>query len=233
MRAVALIVLVACAACRESTSPVNPTPPPPPAQAASVTQTLSGSVFEVIPGGRVPAPEIPLVAVVVTEAECAPPCTSKHIWGSEATTSGADGRYQFPPLPPGPVIVLANSRPHQQVCGAARAAGVKTDVDVEITSSANPQPSPTMPPLRVSGQIYETTPSGRVGLAGASIGLEWLAQDSLFITVTADRNGRYSLCGIPASAQIAFWTIKTGYNDTYVWHEFTADTSVDIELTRK
>lgn len=233
MRAVALIALVACAACRETTSPVNPTPPPPPPPAASVTMTLSGSVFEVIPGGRVPAPGIRLVAVVVSDASCAPPCSSKRVWTREATTSGPDGRYQFATLPPGPAIVLADSRSHQQVCGAARAAGVTTDVDVEITSSANPLPSPTMPPLRVAGQIYETTPSGRVGVAGASIGLEWLAQDSLFITVNADRNGRYSICGIPPNAQIAFWTIKTGYTDTYVWHEFTADMPLDIELTRK
>jgi hypothetical protein len=231
MRAVALIALVACLGCHDNKSPVNPTLASSPA--ASVPMTLSGRVFEVIPGARIPAPGISLTAVVVTESSCSPPCSSKRTWVREGTTSGPDGRYHFPLLPAGAAIVLAHSPGHQQVCGAATVLGVTTELDVEITSSSNPQPSPTMPPLRVTGQIYEMTPSGRVGLDGASIGMEWMAPDSVFITVNADKDGRYTACGIPANAPIAFWAFKSGYDDPYVWHQFTADTTVDIELKRE
>jgi hypothetical protein len=108
-----------------------------------------------------------------------------------------------------------------------------TELDLEITSTSNPQPSPTMPPLRVSGQIFEMTSNGRVGVGGASIGLDWMGPDSPFITVNADKNGRYTTCGIPAHAPIAFWALKAGYTDSYTWHQFSTDGTLDIELTRR
>jgi hypothetical protein len=195
--------------------------------------TLSGTVFEVIPGARVPAPGVSVTAVVVTDDSCSPPCFNKKTWVRESTTSGPDGRYHFPLLPPGPAIVLTSSSAHQQVCGAATTLSATAQLDVEITSKSNPQPSPTMPPLTITGQIYETTTSGRVGLDGASVYMEWIAPDSPFMTFTADKNGRFSACGIPANTAIAFWTFKTGYNDPYDWHQFSKDSTIDIELTRR
>jgi hypothetical protein len=231
MRAAALIPLVACLGCGESKSPVNPTPASSPA--ANVPMTLSGTVFEVSPGARIPAPGISVTAVVVTDSSCSPPCTNKRTWVRETTTSGPDGRYHFPLLPPGPAIVLTSSSAHLQVCGAATTLSANAHLDVEITSKANPQPSPTMPPLTITGQIYETTTSGRVGLDGASVYMEWIAPDSPFMTFSADKNGRFSACGIPANTPIAFWTFKTGYSQPYDWHQFSKDSTVDIELTRR
>ena len=231
MRAVALIALVATLGCHDSKSPVNPTPASSPA--ANVPMTLSGTVFEVLPGTRVPAPGVSLMAVVVTDSSCSPPCANKRTWVREETTSGPDGRYHFPVLPPGPAIVLTSSSAHQQVCGAATTLTAATQLDVEVTSKSNPQPSPTMPPLTITGHVYETTPSGRVGLDGASIYMEWIAPDSPFMTFNADKNGHFTACGIPANTQIAFWTFKTGYNNPYDWHQFSRDSTVDIELTRR
>jgi hypothetical protein len=230
MRAAALIPLVTCLGCGGGASPANPTTPSPPAESPS--RTLSGQVFEVLPGGRIPAAGISLTAVIVVESSCSPPCTNKRTWVHEGTTSGPDGRYRFL-LPVGPAIVLASSPSHQQICGAATNLRGSTELDVEITSKSNPQASPTMPPLTITGQIYETTPNGRVGLDGASVYTEWMAPDSGFMTFNADKNGRYTACGIPPHTQIAFWVFKTGYNDPYVWHEFNENGSVDIELTRK
>jgi len=194
--------------------------------------TLSGRVFEVIPGGRVPAPGIGVTAFVVTPSACSPPCS--QTFTSHGTTSGPDGRYQFPKLPAGSAIVVTSSDAHQQVCGAATVLSAATELDVEITSRSNPQPSPTMAPLRITGRIFETTPSGRVGVDGASIYIDWLAPDSPFMTIYADREGRFTACGIPANTQLGFWTSKAGYDDPYAWHQFSADTgAVDIELKRK
>lgn len=229
-----LCLVVPIAACDSPNRPPGMTEPSPVPQQPAVTRTLSGQVFEVIPGSRVPATDFSLLVVVASVSPCPAPCISTTTFTRERTTTGADGRYHFPRLPTGSAIVLAgNSATHRQVCGAAAVLGVATQLDVEVTSRANPQPSPTMPPLRVSGQIYETTSAGRVGLDGAVIGMEWMAPDSPFLDVQTDKGGRYTACGIPASTPIAFWTGKTGYLDTYVWHDFSADSSLDIELKRR
>src|SRR5262245_34207702 len=146
MRAAAVLFLVACVGCGGSSSPASPTPSASPT-GAPAPMTLSGTVFEVVPGARVPAPGVALTAVIVTPTSCAPPCFNKSTWVREETTSGPDGRYNFPHLPAGPVIVLTTSSAHQQVCGAATTLSATTQLDVEITSKSNPQPSPTMPPL--------------------------------------------------------------------------------------
>src|SRR5262245_17656103 len=98
MRAVALIALVTCLGCGGSQSSVNPTTPTTPTPpAASPSMTLSGQVFEVVPRARVPAPGIPLTAVVIIESGCSPPCGAgiNRRWIREGTTSGPDGRYHF------------------------------------------------------------------------------------------------------------------------------------------
>jgi hypothetical protein len=227
--AAAIVLSLPLSAC-DSRSPISATTVPSDVSAAAMT--LSGQVFEVTPGGRVPAADVSVLAVVATTSGCAAPCTSMTTVSRERTTSGPDGRYNFPRLNAGSALVLASKDGYQQVCGAAVTLGAATQLDVEITSRANPQPSPTMPPLKVTGQVYETTPTGRVGLDGASIGIDWPAPDSPFLTVFAGKDGRYSICGIPANTPIALWTGRIGYTDTYIWHQFSADSTIDIELTR-
>jgi hypothetical protein len=153
-----------------------------------------------------------------------------------STTTGPDGRYHFPDLRAGSAIVIAgDSWTHQQLCGAAvelRVGTQGTQLDVEVTSRANPQPPTRLPPLRVTGQVYEMTSSGRVGVEGTLIGTDWIAPDSPFLTIYSERDGRYTACGIPPNTSIAFETFKTGYLVTYFWRQFTADTTLDIELKR-
>lgn len=195
--------------------------------------TLLGQVFDVTPGGRVPAADVSVLAVVATTSGGTAPCTSMTTFSRERTTSGANGRYHFPRLNAGSALVLAFEDGHQQVCGAAATLGAATQLDVEITSRANPQASSTMPPLRVTGQVYETTPTGLGGLDGASIGIEWPAPDSPFLTVFAGKDGRYSVCGIPANTPIAFWTGKIGYTERTSGTSSALDSTIDIELTRR
>ena len=196
------------------------------------TGTLSGRVFELIPGDRVPAANILVVAVVVTSSSCSPLCVSTTKYTYENTMTGSDGRYNFPALPSGSAVLLTNSPAHQQVCGAGTELRGSATLDVEITSTASPQPSPTMPPLRVAGQVYEMTPGGRVGVRDAWIALEHHGPDAPFLTLSTGADGRYAMCGIPANWQISFDVGKTGYDRSYAWHTFTGDTTVDIELRR-
>lgn len=226
-----LILLVA--ACDSSGSRSGTTAPTGIAQQGPVTRSLSGQVFELIPGTRVSAAGIPLTVVVVSVSGCSPPCVLTHNWTYRSTTSGADGRYTFPDLPDGSATILAGAANYRQVCGAGVELGATTIIDVEITSDANPQPSPTMPPLTVTGQVYEITPAGRVGISGAWVGLEHHAPDAPFLTVFSGADGRYAACGIPSDWALAFWAGRTGYSDTYVWHRFSADSTVDIELKRQ
>ena len=90
-----------------------------------------------------------------------------------------------------------------------------------------------MAPLRVTGRVYETTPDGRVGISGAVISMEHHGPDAPFYSVVADAEGRYIACGIPRGWPISFWVWRQGYEESYVWHQFAADDTVDIELKRR
>jgi hypothetical protein len=107
-------------------------------------------------------------------------------------------------------------------------------LDLEVTSAANPQPSPTMPPLKVTGQVYETTPAGRVGVGGVEVWIEW-QPDTTFLTVRTDENGRYTACGIPVGWPIEFspWFANHTYEQLSRWYQFLSDTTVDFELKRR
>jgi hypothetical protein len=111
-----------------------------------------------------------------------------------------------------------------------------TQQDLEVTTIANPQRSPVPAPLTVTGEIYEATPAGRVGLGGAVIYLEW-AFESNFLTVVADAEGRYQACGIPASRPMKFEVFRSvteGYDPecaNYIWGwDFGTAPTRDIEL---
>jgi hypothetical protein len=228
-----LSLILPIAACGSQSSTSGITTPSPIPQGPF---TLSGQVFDVTSGRRVPAVGFSVLAAVASFADNCPPglCESLGRWTYESATTGLDGRYSFPQLPAGAVIISARSETHLQLCGAGALLNTTTQLDLEITSRANPQPSPTLPPLRVTGQIYETTPVGRVGLADAVIYMQALAGDTLFLLeVRPDKNGRYTACGLPAHWPIAFWTGATGYLDTFVWHRFGTDGTLDIELKRQ
>jgi hypothetical protein len=151
-----------------------------------------------------------------------------------ATTTASDGRYSFPELPAGTVVVRADAPGRRQICGALAALVADTRQDVEVTSTTNPQRSPVPSPFIVTGQIYEMTPAGRVGLGGAAIHLEY-AYEGYFLTVVADAEGFYQACGIspPMSFEI-FRSVSDGYDSecaNYVWgRDFGTAPTRDFEL---
>jgi hypothetical protein len=217
-----LWVLLAIAAC-DSQSP-GPTPPTP----SPSTTSLSGQVFELTPAGRFPLADVMVSAVVIS-----------GLYAHVTTTTGADGRYAFSQLPPGPAVVQAHSAGLRQVCGALIALTANTLQDLEVTSTANPQRSTNPAPLRVTGQIYENRPAGRVGLGGAVIYIDY-ANDGPFLTVVADADGNYLACGIPSNRQMAFEVarnLSAGYDGDYeiprIWYQFGADATRDLELKRR
>ena len=224
----ALIVPLA-AACGSQDLPQGITAP---TSSAAQQASLSGQVSEITPAGRVPAGGVQVLAVVVTPSGCPAPCSTRRTWSSHSTGTDPDGRYTFAALPSGDVAVLVLGSSFRQLCGVGATLGPATQLDVEITSNANPQPSPTRPPLRVTGQIYEMTPAGRVGVSSAWVALDHHGPDSPLLTVFADADGRYSVCGIPPNWQVAFDVGQSGYVGRYDWHEFTGDATVDVELQR-
>lgn len=218
-------LIVAGAGC-DSRTPVgvtgpNPSEPSPPA-------SLSGQVFEISAAGRSPADGVTVFASVLTTSG------SRRTATYHQATTGPDGRYLFTELTYGSVSVRALAPNSRQVCAAGAELGPATQLDVEITSSANPQPSPAPSPLRITGQIYEMTQAGRVGFAGWSIGIDRHAPDLAFLTVHADANGYYTACGIPAHWPILFDIGNEIYEAVSGagWHQFSGDTTVDIEMRR-
>jgi hypothetical protein len=189
---------------------------------------VSGHVFEVISGAHVPAPDFPVLVRVLSRNCTAPVCTA-----AQTTRTGPDGRYSFGDLPEGRVVVTANTASHAQVCGATSVLRATTPLDVEITSRTSRQLSLTAPPLRVSGQLFQMTPAGRVGVSRGEIALT-LSLDAqaqttstaFFLEVDADVNGNYLACGLPADWPIRF---TSGFADYQAWHQFSADATLDIE----
>jgi hypothetical protein len=221
----AMLAIAACGSSSRSSGSMPPGSPSPPALA------VSGRVFEVIAGAHVPAAEFPLLVRVLSRNCSAPVCAAAQI-----TRTGPDGRYSFGELPEGRVVVTANTATHGQLCGATSVLSATTQIDVEITSRTSRQPSLTMPPLRVGGQLFQMTPAGRMGVSRGEIALELSLDGStqtsstaFFLEVDADVNGNYLACGLPANWPIRF---ISGFEDYQAWHQFGADGTLDIERRR-
>jgi hypothetical protein len=123
-----------------------------------------------------------------------------------------------------------------QLCAAAVQVGPGTaDLDLEVTSLFGPQPSPAKRPLVISGQVYEMTSAGRVGIAGADLAVEWNYDSWLWGAIFTDDDGRYSICGIPAGWSLNFVAGKreSGFDYIYRAAVFHVDTTFDIELKRR
>jgi hypothetical protein len=223
---VALCAMLSTAACGSSPQPGSPSPFP------SESFSVSGRVFEVISGAHVAAADFPVFVRVLSRTCTAPVCTASFS-AAQGTRTGADGRYSFRDLPGGRVVITANTAAHAQVCGATSVLSAATQLDVEITSRNNRQPSLTMPPLRVRGQLFQMTPAGRAGVSRGEIALELSLDPSahttstaFFLEVDADADGNYLACGLPANWPIRF---ISGFEDYQAWHQFSADATLDIE----
>ena len=227
LSAAGFLVLALLAGACES----RPRLPTAPTEPAPVSATLSGTVFEVTRAGRLPAAGHP-VRLVLVLGNCPAPTCSGSI-AHRSVTAGPDGRYHFSSLPPaGSAFIASETSTHRQVCGAAVRLSPGAQLDVEITPRADPQTSPTVPPVRVTGQIFEMTPAGRRGIGGASIYVDYLFPDLPFLGISADADGHYTACGIPEFARVALWAAAAGYDESGSWFQFTTDRTLDIELKR-
>ena len=138
----------------------------------------------------------------------APNCTAPVCTAAQSTRTGAEGHYSFDELPEGRVVVTANTATHAQICGTTSVLRATTELDVEITSRISRlQPSLTMPPLRVRGQLFQLTPAGREGVSRGEIALDLSLDASaqttstaFFLEVDADVNGNYR---VRASRELA------------------------------
>ena len=231
-RAIALsaVVFAWTAAC-DTPGPTTPSqpPPPPPVTSVPAALTLSGQVYDLTPQGRVPAPAGVGLAINVLSGNCPGiPCsigiTRKN------TETGPDGRYSFSDLPKGSAALFAYGT-HMLPCGAFTPLAVSGVLDLDVTSRANPQPSPAPAPVQVTGQVYEVTPAGRVGVADAYVYFDWY-WESPYFAVRADGNGRYAVCGIPPNWQMGVGAWQDGYWEAYAYRYFQRDTTFDIELKR-
>jgi hypothetical protein len=187
---------------------------------------VTGQVVDVTSGTPIPAADFPVLVRVLAGS-----CTAPVCMGTQSTRTGADGRYSFSELPEGRVVVTANTAAYAQVCGTTAVLSATTPLDVEITARNNRQLSLTIPPLRVSGQVFQLTPTGRVGVSRAEIGLSLSLDASaqttspaFFLEVDADANGNYLACGLPAN-----WPIRFNSGDYQAWHQFSGDATLDIE----
>jgi hypothetical protein len=221
-----LTLMMAIAGCATD-NPAAPAATP----SSNGIASLTGRVFDVTPAGSVPAGGIPL-SVVVVPAECDGACGRRSAFSRFDTVSGPDGTYQFTGLPPGQAAVFPRSSLHRQVCGAGADLRDGTHLDVHITSNTNPQRSPFLTPLEISGQVYETTLAGRVGVSGATIRVDHHLTDAQFFDVVTDVNGFFTTCGIPLGWRIGFGARKAGFQQRYVWQAFGGNTTMDIELLR-
>lgn len=232
----ALLLVFLCEGCA---SPVSPTsdpdvenPPPVPAR----TVDLSGTVFEIRGGSRTPAANHSLWAQVGP-----PPRVSGSFSYPRATTDSA-GRYTFRDLPVGDIAVVFAGGPgfslegYQQLCAAAVKLGPGGgDLDIEVTSSGNPEPSPVPRPLVVSGQVYEMTPAGRVGVAHAALAVEWSYESWLWGAIFTDAEGRYAMCGMPSGWALTIYAGKpdSGYEYVSKGAAFSGNATFDIEVRRQ
>ena len=232
----ALLLVFLCEGCASPVSPTSGKDAGDPPDGSPSTFALSGTVFEIRGGSRTPAPNHPLWAQV------GPPPWTSGSFSYPRTTTDSAGRYTFRDLPAGHVAVVFAGGPgfsadgYLQLC----AAGVKVgpgggDLDIEVTSSGNPEPSPGPRALVVSGQIYEMTPAGRVGLAGATLAVDWSSDTWLWGAISADAEGRYTMCGIPAGWPLTIYAGKpeSGHEYVSVGAVFNATATFDIEVRRR
>jgi hypothetical protein len=223
--------ILSFAACGETDpTPLRPSPNPP---RATTPATLAGQVFDVTAEGRVAVPDLSVLGVFLTARPGGP---GPWFGSYRRTATGSDGRYVFPDVPAGAAIgiVRIDSSAHRQLCGATAELGAATDLDVEITSNAGRQQrsAGTLTPLRVTGQVYEMTPAGHVGIEGAEIYTEW-APDGPFVSFYTRANGLYTTCGIPRDWPIGFEASKPGYVGLFLRRAFHVDSTLDFELERQ
>ena len=104
---------------------------------------------------------------------------------------------------------------------------------MEIVSPDSPSSPTTGTSPTLSGTVFETTLEGRQPIPGARI--YWGGDLPVAIT-TSDAAGRYALCHLPTSDELAFFNelgaVKTGYASIDLSVPIQGDMSLDLEMKR-
>jgi hypothetical protein len=178
----------------EVTTPVQPsvapsTEPTPTLPRSGVT--LSGQIMEVTAGGTrgtIAARQLQVEVEVNSPFD-----PQRGGW----VPVGADGRYRLSNVPDGRFVKITYvdmGRPTEhRFCATNTVIRGDTTLDVLLFLPGAP-----LPPLSLSGQVFRIVDGMRVPVAGAGVYFATRAYGADVVAWT-DSDGRYSLCGIPAS----------------------------------
>jgi hypothetical protein len=198
--AVLVTAIAAGNACdtRSPVSPAPPLPPPPPPPSTAKGFTVSGLAID-HSGASQPRGGIPLQVVVLR------PDVGGN-WIYRSVTSDATGRFEVNEIQPGPAIIIAP--PSDSDFGAPCPAGTtglfadqSFTVNVVSRSTLVSTGTPGSMPLTniwFSGRVFETLPSGRHPVAGATVHLAGDDSDRwVYSSTLSDAAGRYLVCSAP------------------------------------
>jgi hypothetical protein len=145
----------------------------------------------------------------------------------------ADGRYRLVDVPKGFIVLFAFKLGYDHPCAATVSLSADASVDMEIVSPESPSLPTTVTSPTLSGTVFETTSEGRRPITGARI--YWGGDLPVAIT-TSDAAGRYALCHLPTSDELAFFSeliaVKTGYASIDLSIPIHGDMSLDLEMKR-
>jgi hypothetical protein len=97
-------------------------------------------------------------------------------------------------------------------------------------SKANPLLAAATKPPVITGLVYESTPSGRKPVPGATIYVDEF-DDLLSATTTTDEDGRYAVCNIPDFYNgVTVYAGKIDYQWSWQFTQLKDLNQVDIEL---
>jgi Carboxypeptidase regulatory-like domain len=223
--------------CGEARMPTQPSSGTSGATSPAAPYTLSGTVFESTATGAQPVAGAQLRVSI--EDSPAPGHFRYYAFG--AVTADAQGRYEVTPLPAGLVWLDAAWSPavrgieqdsYVQPCAAAVRVQRDTTFDVELLRAGAGQSPRMIRPFTISGNVFETTPDGRLPVAGVRIFAEKVI-DFVATGAVSDAQGRYLLCGLPADA----WSVVAVADGYQLWSSaytpLVSDRQVDIELLRR
>jgi hypothetical protein len=211
-------ITIACGA----RAPISPTTPSANTQPASYAQPpkfmLSGLVFENRGGVKQPVGGASVAVWGVPCRTTSPNLNGCTTWlaniGVPDLVSDSEGRF-VAPVPGGSLLtVLPYKRGFVQPCGASVLLQQDLGIEVELMSADSfntmnpPLPSSSGPLL--TGTVFETTPDGPVGVAGAYVSVESLPDLVVADTIT-DLAGRFAFCNGTSGAVYAG---KGGYRSS-------------------
>jgi hypothetical protein len=229
----ALVALVACTGPSNSPSPgPQPTQPSPPAPAPEPPAaalpgpgiTLSGRILEVLADGTRRPIRARQVAVEVEVQDVRDP--QRGGW----VPVGTDGGYRLSGVPENRFVKIssvdtAGLTARYRFCGTNKITSGDTTLDVPLFLPGATLPTPTL-----SGQVFTVIDGKPMPVAGADVYYQSRAYGPDVWGYT-DRDGRYSLCGIPPMPGKLYMVCG---NDVTAYSQVVdvrADTVIDIDAT--